>query len=175
MLNSFPWSAIVAAVVWLVVAAGAWVWERGAIAKMKPPAVQEPWQHVQERFPVIEALPSAPAVSEAWLQAVTQANPFSPKRRELVQPPQANPTQPIAAPAPLAPVFVYKGRVLMGAKTRAVLQDANTKKTSFVEEGQQVAGFQVVAITEEEVTLSNHETGEQVTVHLATKEAGKMR
>jgi hypothetical protein len=174
-MHALPLSALAAAFFWLAFAAAAWQWQRTTLDRLERPAVQEPWEHVRERFPMEESIKPASTVSEAWLQVVTHANPFSSKRREV-----ATPTQPDAlqlstsAPPPPPPaLFLYKGRVQMGSKQRAVLEDAAGKKTYFAEVGQTVAGHEVLEIDDERVVLLSQQTGETLTVALMINEGPK--
>jgi len=172
-MTTLPWNSIVAAVCWVVLAVGALVWSRSAPHRRDHPAVEEPWEHVRERFPLQESLKAVPEVSEAWLAAVMRANPFSSKRRDAAAASVPNPSQPPPPPPPPPALFMYKGRVQMGSKERAVLEDATSKKTYFVEPSQKIAGFEVLEILEDRVVLSNLQTGEALTVQLSAKESAK--
>ena len=175
-MNALPLSALVGALVWLVFATAAWLWQRTTLDRLERPVAQEPWEHVRERFPTEEAMKPASAVSEAWLQVVTHANPFSSKRREAASSTQINPSQSAATTTPSPPppaLFLYKGRLQMGSKQRAVLEDMTGKKTYFAEAGQIVAGCEVLEIHDDRVLLLNQQTGETLTVALMVKEGSK--
>ena len=69
------------------------------------------------------------------------------------------------------PQFIYKGRINLGKKQRAVIEETTAKKTYFLEVGQAVAGFKVLDIQEKQVILSDPQTSKEVAVSLASKEA----
>ena len=166
-MNDTPWDAIVTALVSMMIASGAWVWQNHVHATQPKPIATEPWQHVKEQLPMPSPLEDASAVSTDALQAVVQANPFSPLRRNV---PKSAASEASQAPSkPAAPVFSYKGRVVMGAKQRGILQDSQQKKTFFVQAGQDVAGFNVKDITEDHVVLINLQTKEELVLGLASK------
>ena len=166
-MSDTPWDAIATALVCMVIAAGAWVWQSHVQATQPKPVATEPWQHVKEQLPMPSPLEDASAVSTDALQAVVQANPFSPLRRNVPKPAESEANRSPSKPA--APVFSYKGRVVMGTKQRGILEDAQQKKTFFVQAGQDVAGFNVKEITEDHVVLTNLQTKEELMVGLASK------
>jgi hypothetical protein len=99
-----------------------------------------------------------------------KANPFSPQRRTA--PPQttsgAAGTSGAAAAKP-ATQLVYKGRVSLGATQRAIVEDVTTKKTYFLQVGQEVAGYKVLDMAENEVVLSDVKTHETLQLRLTPK------
>jgi hypothetical protein len=66
-----------------------------------------------------------------------------------------------------SPKFVYKGRINVGSRQRAILEDAAARKTYFLEVGQAVAGFKVLDIAENRVVLSDPQTNQEVVVSLS--------
>ena len=165
-MKDSPVEAIATAVVCMALALVAWQWQQ-AIRRRQPRAVvAEPWEHVKELFPTPDALEPPSATEAETLQRIVQANPFSRQRRHVAQPAEDT-TETAQTPPPAS--FVFKGRVVMGPKQRGILEDRRQKKTVFVQAGQEVSGFQVVDIKEEEMVLLNLETKEELHVPLASK------
>lgn len=108
--------------------------------------------------------------SKDMADAIIRANPFSPQRRAISQPPDGSSGGPEGqAVSPAAqPRFSYKGRIQLGARQRAILEDTTSHKTYFLEVGQEVTGFKVLDIAENRVVLSNDHTHEEVVVPLAS-------
>ena len=149
-----PWGMFFVAGALAVGLAGVWQWRQGLARQMATPPPAESWQHVRERHPMPAPFKLSVEISEALLRSVVRANPFSPVRRQTAQDTSGDSSAPALPAAPPPPKFVFKGRILMGAKQRAVLEDVTTKKTHFLQVGQAVAGFKVLDITETEVVLS---------------------
>jgi hypothetical protein len=168
-MRETPWGALLTAVFCLFLAALAFGWQRAVSRTVKTAATPSSWERVREQAPMPREFVQTADVPEAVFQAVVRANPFSPQRRRvpLVTPSASSGTP--QAPQVLPAQFVYKGRVLMGRTQRAVLEEVNTKKTSFVEIGQAVEGFTVLDITEIQVILSNPQTHEEVVVPVSSK------
>ena len=112
-----------------------------------------------------------PMLSQEMADAVVRADPFSPQRR-LVPPPATGGTGDREGSGdggqPPQPAFTYKGRVHLGQRQRAIVEETTTRKTYFLEVGQEVAGFKVLDIAENQVVLSNLHTHEEVVVSLTT-------
>jgi hypothetical protein len=168
-----PGTAVAAAAACLVLLAATWSWRSGILRSAPAAALPERWEQVREAYPPVAEL--APViVSPAGESAeVIQANPFSPQRR-TVPPEPAEAGNGAAgtggASAPAGPAFRYKGRVALGSRERAVLEDTRSRKTHFLEVGQEVAGFKVLDIDEKRVILSDVKTQEEVVVSVATAE-----
>ncbi len=163
---------MVTAVVFVALSLVAWNWQQTMRARQPPSVVAERWEHVQELFPTPEPLKPPSETDPETLQKALQANPFSRQRRHVPKPAEeagATPQQ------PLPPQFVFKGRVVMGTKQRGILEDRQQKKTFFVQAGQEVVGFQVVEITEDQVVLLKLDTKEEVRLPLASKATTERR
>ncbi|MBI4354123.1 MAG: hypothetical protein HY595_02690 [Candidatus Omnitrophica bacterium] len=168
-MKDSPVESIVATIVCVTLAFMAWQWQQAIRRRQPPLVVAEHWEHVKELFPTPEALESPSATDPETLQRVVQVNPFSRQRRHVSKPAEET----AAEEKPLPVSFVFKGRVVMGAKQRGILEDRRQKKTVFVQAGQEVSGFQVVDIKEEEMVLLNLETKEELHVPLASKASSK--
>jgi hypothetical protein len=151
----------------LVAALGTWGWHARVFHARSADVVEEAWSQVKEAYPLPhEAQPRAAFSSEA-ASAIAQANPFSPLRRFAPPPPSGEGGA--GAPAPPEPArFLYKGQIRMGARTRAIVENAATQKTHFLEVGQEVAGFKVLDITQTHVLVSDLKTHEDVVVPLVS-------
>ena len=163
-----PVEAIVAAVILMGLSSAAWSW-RQAIRHHQSPAVEtERWEHVRKLFPEPQPLEMPSETGAETLQSVVHANPFSRLRRHLTK--EASETAGSSTPTePVPPQFVFKGRMVMGTKERGILEDRQQKKTYFVQTGQEVAGFSVVAIAEDQIVLSNRKTNEELRIPLTSK------
>lgn len=130
----------------------------------------EAWQSVKDAYPLPPQQPSDIAVPTETFTSVLEANPFSRQRRQAItQSDQAPGADAGGQPAaPPAPKFVYKGRMQLGSRQRAILEDTAVKKTYFLEVGQEVADFKVLDIDEKRVLLSEPQTHEEVAVPLAS-------
>jgi len=142
-------------------------WQRATLRNHKTSVQTESWEHVRKQYPVPGGFAQAAEVPEAVFQAIVRANPFSPSRRQ----PPPGPTTSSQTPQATSPQFVYKGRVLMGTKQRAILEDVRNKKTYFAQLGQEVAGFRVLDIAENRVVLSDLQTRKELVIPLSTKAA----
>ena len=155
------------AVVLALGAGGAWWWHRGVSATQPLGLAEEPWEQVKEAHPMSDLSSDIAHLSPQMVDAVVKANPFSVKRREV--PPQ--PTEGAAgvsdAPQPPpAPKFVYKGRILVGPRQRAIVEDVVNHKTYFLEVGQEVTGFKVLDIAENRVVLLDPQSREETVLTL---------
>lgn len=145
--------------------AGTLLWKL-RVTGTRPAAVgAESWEQVKEAYPALEEAQPPEPLSREVIDAVVEANPFAPQRRQapaapgLDEPPSGTPEG-----APTGPRFQYRGRVNLGTRQRAILEDRASKKTAFVEVGQEVAGFKVLDIQESQVVLSDPKTNEAVVV-----------
>jgi hypothetical protein len=130
----------------------------------------DPWEQVKAQYPLSDQEADIPRLTPEAMEAVVAANPFSPKRRFVPTPEGGDPPEGGAEPLP-EPVFTYKGRINMGKRQRAVVEDTATKKTYFLEVGQEVAGFKVLDISESQVLLSDLATSEQLAVSLTSSKS----
>ena len=167
-------NAITLAACLAVLTVGTWWWQN-AVFRTKPIEVKgESWGHVKEAYPIPGAAPESPILSPGMVEAVVHANPFSPERR--LNPPsstggaEAGGASGESGEAP-RPKFLYKGQVKLGKRPRAIVEEAATHKTYFLEVGQEVSGFKVLDIAENRVVLSDPQTHEEVVVSL-TSSAG---
>ncbi len=158
-------SHVLLAVSLAICAAATWMWQAAVFRTKRPQPKGERWQVIQEQFPEIGNGSELPVVPAATLEAVIQANPFSPLRRQQVAT-ETSSGSGATNQAPPPPKWVYKGRVDVGQRQRAVIEDTATRKTYFLEMGQEAAGFKVLDIAERQVVLSDPQTGEAVTVSL---------
>ena len=153
-----------------VVTAGVW-WGRMAQSESAGKVLfsEDPWKHVSKVYPLPEPPPPAGGLTAQALDAVVNANPFSATRR-YVPPPVTGTGTPGDGQAglPARPQLVFKGRINMGSRQRAIVEDAAAKKTYFLEVGQEVAGLKVLDITETQVLLSDPKTREEVALLLTS-------
>jgi hypothetical protein len=172
-ITSVP--AVASAVLLGAAALGAWWWRAVAFRGAREEVVSESWQRFKEEWPLPEPSPEPPAISVETIDIAVRANPFSPQRRRVQA---ASSGTGEAAEPPIeriAPHFVYKGRINLGQRQRAVLEETTTQKTHFVETGQTVAGFKVLDITEDQVVLSDLQTREDVLVPLVSSAASNAK
>lgn len=153
----------------VVLTAATWWWQTSIVRTRPADAQHERWDRLKEEYPIPAPGVEMPQLSEETVETVVRANPFSPKRH---LPPPTTPgggsgtaLEPIE---PAKPQFVYKGRINLGTRQRAIVEDTSGHKTYFLEVGQAVAGFKVLDIAENRVVLSDPQTKEEVVVSLAT-------
>ncbi|MBI3320168.1 MAG: hypothetical protein HYZ89_06240 [Candidatus Omnitrophica bacterium] len=166
-MKSLGWEGIAGAGCCILLAGLAFSWQRTVSQHQKIPRITEPWEHIQKEFPIPDSFKEASEVSESLLQAVLHANPFSMERQP--PPPTTIGDQAAATPPPPPPPqFVYKGRVLMGAKQRAIIQETQSKKTYFLQVGQEIVGFTVREISESQVVLFDPSASKEVVIPLSS-------
>ena len=165
MTSRLPWDAWALAVVLSGAAGGVWLWDRALVARTAPVVTDASPREIRERLPIPSAFQLPDEEGSVLLRAAAETNPFSSKRGE---PPPASPAAggggSTVQAAPPAPIFVFKGIVAMGAIRRAIVEDAASKKTYFLQVGQEVAGFKVLDIDESQVLLSDLNTQKQMAV-----------
>ncbi|MBI4341348.1 MAG: hypothetical protein HY598_03605 [Candidatus Omnitrophica bacterium] len=157
-----------AAAVVLLLGAAAW-WRLSVTSKDTAMLPRETWERVKEAYPIPSEAPQALTPESQAAAALIDANPFSPQRDRAVS--AADPSGQGAlrfAPAAAEPQFAYKGRLQLGARQRAVMEETTAGKTYFLEVGQAVAGFKVLDIDEKRVLLSDPQTHEEVAVPLTS-------
>ena len=162
-----PTTAVGLAVAVVVMTATTWGWQ-ARIFRARPMQVTgEPWEQVKDEYPLPHEIPPRVLFAPETAEAVVQANPFSPQRR-FVPPPPTGGSDGAASPTPDEAQFLYKGQISVGKRQRAIMENTTTRKTHFLEVGQEVAGFKVLDITQNQVVLSNLHTHEDVVVPLVT-------
>ena len=157
----------VALAVGLAVTAIAVVRWRSAIVRAERLEVAgESWEHVKADYPPPPEPSEPPALAAEIFDAVLQANPFSPQRLPASADggAAAGGAAGQGVSAPIIPQFLYKGRVDLGKRQRAIVEETTTGKTYFLEVGQEVAGFKVLDISQTEVVLSDVKTAQQIVI-----------
>jgi hypothetical protein len=153
-----------------VLAVGAWQWQLSVLRSARGELKGETWEQAKTQHPMPPEPIQTPALSADVVEAVTAAQPFSPQRRATAGSPDGGGGPVAVEPAkPPAPKFLYKGRINVGTRQRAIIEDTTAKKTYFLELGQAVAGFKVLDMAETQVVLSDPQTHENVIVPLASK------
>ena len=157
-----------------VIAVGAWRWQLGVFraARAEEHLKMDAWEQVKTQFPLPAEPSPTQALSAELVEAVVSANPFSPQRGTQAGPAsggsEGNDSDGRTAEPP-APKFVYKGRINVGSRRRAIVEDTAAHKTYFLEVGQEVAGFKVLDISEKQVVLSDPETPQELVIPLVSK------
>ena len=64
---------------------------------------------------------------------------------------------------PAKPMFVYKGRMMLGARVIVIIEDQNTGKSFSVKEGDMAGDYTVLSIGEKEIRLKKKD-GEEITI-----------
>ena len=166
-------SSLIVALSLAVVTVGVWRWRSSVFRSPRLQEASESWDQLKEAYPLPSGPQALPTLPNEVVDAVLHANPFSPQRR-AVPTDVGNPQQGGGGgSAPVAigpPQFIYKGRIHLGKRQRAVIEETTSKKTYFLEVGQAVAGFKVLDIQENQVVLSDPQTSKEVVVSLASKE-----
>lgn len=163
---------LIASTMLAVTAIGSWWWRRTVFHARAVAMKEEPWQRVKEQYPEPADPAQRPALSPETIDAVVHANPFDATRRLIPATEGAGMGEGPGEPAaPNAPQFVYKGLVTLGAKRRGIVEDTTTRKTYFLEVGQEVTGFKVLDIAENRVLLSDLKTHEEVVVSMSEKKS----
>ena len=169
MADAAPRASIALVVLLIGATAGAWQWQQSVFRARRPEVKSEPWERIKESYPLNDALAAAPALSPEIVEAVVRANPFSSQRR-FVPPPDGSGQGPNGAPPkPPPPKFTFKGRINLGTRQRAIVEEMTTHKTYFLEVGQEVAGFKVLDIAENQVVLSDTKTQKEEVVSLSSQ------
>ncbi|MDP2911033.1 MAG: hypothetical protein Q8N76_01700 [Candidatus Omnitrophota bacterium] len=76
---------------------------------------------------------------------------------------------PLKEAEPPKPVFVYKGRMMLGAKVIVIMQDQNTGKSFSVKEGDLAGDYTVMSIDDKEVRLKKKDE-EEIIISTAKEE-----
>ena len=150
-------------------AIASWWWQGTVFRAPRVEVGGENWDPVKRAYPIPAPSAEVQEDSMAALQTILQENPFS-AQRQPASSTQAGgapdgPPQPVEPPKP---DFAYKGRINMGQRQRAIMEDLRAKKTYFLEVGQVVATFKVLDISETQVLLSDTKSEETVVVPLTS-------
>ena len=76
---------------------------------------------------------------------------------------------PLKEEEPKKPVFIYKGKMMVGTKVMVIIEDQGTGKSFSVQEGDMVGDFSVLSIDEKEVRLKKSD-GEEIALSTIKKE-----
>ena len=160
------------AITFVALALGTWRWQSHvAHLQQDNASVSDSWAHVQHDYPMVPEAPEASTLSGEIVEGVVRANPFSPRRRFVPSATGGGDTEyGGTAIESTKPVFTYKGRINVGQRQRAIMEETESGKTYFLEVGQEVAGFKVLDIAENQVVLSDTKTNEEVVVFLISPE-----
>jgi hypothetical protein len=168
MRSTVAGPAAVLVVTLLTLSVAGWWWKASVEAQANRQTLGESWQQVKEAYPLPETDLSASRLSAEQIEAILQANPFSPLRRALpARGSDASQDDGSASASAIEPRFVYKGRIDLGGRSRAIVEETTSRKTHFLEVGQELAGFKVLDIAENRVVLSNLRTDEQIIITIA--------
>ncbi|MBI1991722.1 MAG: hypothetical protein HYS71_00580 [Candidatus Omnitrophica bacterium] len=163
--------SVVLAFVLVAVTAASWGWQRGIVRAAPVEVREEGWKRVKDEYPLASANQPPVSFSSATAEAVARANPFSPTRRVVPRPiSEGTGTEEGWEETGefLTPRLIYRGQIRVGQSLRAIMEDAATKKTHFLEVGQEVAGFKVLDMTQRQVIVWNFKTQEEVVVPLVS-------
>lgn len=150
-----------------VIAIGAWGWQKTVADSHSLEVKPEAWEQVKKHFPIPEELGATPKIASQSLEQIITANPFSPMRRQ--KPTESSTDVSQKVPEPPKAKLIYKGRVVLGNRQRAILEDETTRKTHFLEIGQIVSGFKLLDIAEDQVIVSEESTGQSTILTLTSK------
>ncbi len=76
---------------------------------------------------------------------------------------------PLKEEEPKKPMFVYKGRMMLGARVIVIIEDQNTGKSFSVKEGDMAGDYTVLSIDEKEIRLRKKD-GEEITISTVKEE-----
>ena len=129
-----------------------------AKAKSKKNTVKDAWDI--EGLKKQAAAGDYPSLMEGsiFFRPVSEAKPEG--RQEAI---------PLKQEEPPKPVFVYKGRMMLGSKVIVIIEDQNTGKSFSVKEGDTTGDFTVLSIGEKEIRIKKKD-GEEVTVSTVKEE-----
>ena len=161
--------AVAVAVVSAAISAVTWAWCARVFQAKSAEVKEDAWEHVKDEYPLPAETSLLPVFSSEMATAVVEAHPFSPQRRAMPSPTEGQ--GPLEAAVAAEPKFVYKGQINMGQRPRAIVEETGSRKTYFLEVGQEVAGFKVLDIAENRVVLSHLQTQEEMVVSLKPSSA----
>ena len=172
-MNSSQIGSSVALILTLVLGlAGTWWWQQSIVSLKHDEVHPVSWEQVKTDYPIPTESSEPAKLSPETAQAIVRMNPFSPKRHLGAPTPAGT-----SAPPDLSGTgaqdagqvkFAYRGRINLGNRQRAIVEDTTVHKTYFLEVGQEVAGFKVLDIAENRVVLPNLQTNEELMVSLAS-------
>ena len=173
LANASPGTSVGLAVSLAVIAVGTWGWQsRVSHLRRDDAPAGESWVHVQHDYPTMQDVPEVPMLLSEVAEGVVRANPFSSRRRFVPSATGGGTEHGGTEVEPAKPVFTYKGRINLGQRQRAIVEETASGKTYFLEVGQEVAGFKVLDITENRVVLSDPNTNKEVEVSLISSKNG---
>ena len=76
---------------------------------------------------------------------------------------------PLKEEEPAKPMFVYKGRMMLGARVIVIIEDQNTGKSFSVKEGDMAGDYTVLSIGEKEIRLKKKD-GEEIVISTLKEE-----
>ncbi len=76
---------------------------------------------------------------------------------------------PLKEEEPAKPMFVYKGRMMLGPAVIVIIEDQNTGKSFSVKEGDMAGDYTVLSIDEKEIRLRKKD-GEEITISTVKEE-----
>ena len=163
-MNRLPAGSAVTLAVGLAVCAAAVWWWQSSVRLDHPERDDHAWERVRADYPITEPAPDVEPLSPELVSRVLKANPFSEQRQPVAV---SSAPEAVAAQA-ITPQFVYKGRINLGQRQRAIIEETVSHKTYFLEVGQEVAGCKVLDITEGRVVLSDTKSHTEVVVSLSS-------
>lgn len=169
MTRGAPGGAILLSVGLLAAVFATWQWRARVFEGERVAPDRESWDGVKDDFPLpSDSVPEIAGLAAGAAEAASEANPFSPLRRGAPAGTGPGGTEGggTGTGAQAQPEFIYKGRILLGSRTRAVVEDTTSHKTHFLEVGQEVAGLKVLDIAETQVILSDPRNGTEVVLSL---------
>lgn len=98
---------------------------------------------------------------------------FFRKAVEALVKPNKDEIIPLKVEEPKKPMFVYKGRIMMGSQVMVIIEDQGTGKSYSVKEGDRVGNFSVLSIDDKEVRLKNKEGKEIILATVKKEKEGK--
>ena len=150
-------------------ALASWWWQTTVFRAPRLEADSEHWEVIKQTYPLPAPVTDISPISHDALETILQENPFSSERRPASA--AGTPGSQGTEPEPMEvsqPEFAYKGRINLGQRQRAIVEDLRAKKTYFLEVGQVVATFKVLDITESQVLLSDPQHDQTVVVPLTS-------
>ncbi len=76
---------------------------------------------------------------------------------------------PLKEEEPVKPMFVYKGRMMLGTRIIVIIEDQNTGKSFSVKEGDMAGDYTVLSIDEKEIRLRKKD-GEEIAISTLKEE-----
>jgi len=76
---------------------------------------------------------------------------------------------PLKEEEPAKPMFIYKGRMMLGARVIVIIEDQNTGKSFSVKEGDMAGDYTVLSIDEKEIRLKKKD-GEEIVISTLKEE-----